>query len=404
MQNIVIEKPYQFIPPHRGKLWPSLIQRFQLVNPWLRRKHGVVAWECRHLPRLRTSLAAGHGILLTPNHCRPCDAIVMGLLAREAPCLMFAMASWHLFQQDRWTAFAIRRMGAFSIYREGIDRQAIDAAIRILEAAERPLIIFPEGAITRTNDQLQALLDGVAFISRAAAKRRIRRVPHGKVVIHPVALRYLFQGDVRRALDPVLTDIEHRLTWRPQRHLPLVERITKLGLTLLSLKEMEYLGQARTGAFKDRLAMLIDDLLGPWEEAWLGGRQTGAIVPRVKSLRMKIVPGMVRGEISAAERQRRWQQLADIYLAQQVASYPPDYLTTRLSEDRLLETVERFEEDLTDQVRVLGPTKVVIEVGEAIEASPTRSRKSATDPLMDRLRVELQGMLDRLALESPAFC
>ena len=66
----------------------------------------------------------------------------------------------------------------------------------------------------------------------------------GQVVVHPVALKYLLQSDLAEAVDPALTDIEHRLTWRPQRHLPLMDRITKVGLTLLGLKEIEHLGLA----------------------------------------------------------------------------------------------------------------------------------------------------------------
>src|SRR3970282_234877 len=104
----------------------------------------------------------------------PCDPIVMGFLARHVACYMFAMASWHLFNQDRFTAWAIQKMGGFSVYREGMDRQAIQTAIDILAQARRPLILFPEGTVTRTNDRLGALLDGVSFIARSAARKRQR--------------------------------------------------------------------------------------------------------------------------------------------------------------------------------------------------------------------------------------
>jgi hypothetical protein len=36
-------------------------------------------------------------------------------------------------------------MGAFSIKREGVDRQAIDTAIDVLVRADRPLVMFPRG-------------------------------------------------------------------------------------------------------------------------------------------------------------------------------------------------------------------------------------------------------------------
>jgi 1-acyl-sn-glycerol-3-phosphate acyltransferase len=341
--------------------------------------------------------------MLTPNHCRYADPLVLGWLARHVGCHVYAMASWHLFHQSSFMAWAIRKMGGFSVNREGVDRVAINTAVEILEKAERPLIIFPEGAVNRTNDRLHALLDGVAFIARNAAKRRKRHTPEGKVVVLPIALKYLFRGDLKQAVDEVLSEIEHRLSWQPQRHLPLLERIHKVGLTLLCLKEIEYFGGEQSGMIQERLQGLIDRLLQPLEIEWLGKPQQGAVVPRVKALRMKILPEMVQQRISEDERQRRWTQLADIYLAQQVSSYPPDYLVERPSIDRLLETIERFEEDLTDQVRLHGTFKVIIQVGEAIEVSPQRDRTAKVDPLMGQIEKGIQGMLDQLALESPSW-
>ena len=402
MQQILIEKPYRFIPPHRGTWWPTVIRDSNLPGLWLRRTEGVEGYELRGTEHLKKSLREGHGILLTPNHSRLADPLVMGWLAREAHCLVYAMASWHLFHKSRFMAWAIHKMGGFSVYREGVDRQAINVAIEILETAARPLVVFPEGAVSRTNDRLQALLDGVAFVARTAAKRRAKAVDGGQVVVHPVAIKYLFGGDFDATADPVLTEIEQRLSWQPQQHLPTDQRIAKVGLALLSLKELEYLGRTYSDALADRMQRLIDRLLCPLEEEWFHAPASGSVIPRVKALRMKIMPDMVHGRIEAQERQRRWRQLADIYVAQQISNYPPDYLS-HLSVDRLLETIERFEEDLTDQVRVHGHLRAVIEVGPPILVSPERDRRAAVDPLMVEIERQLQGMLDRLASESRLY-
>ena len=376
MQRIVVEEPYEFIPPHHGNWWPSFIQCFELHKRYLRKDEGVVDFECRNVERLKESLAAGHGIMLTPNHARPGDPIVMGVLAKAAKTHVYAMASWHLFKQDWFTAFAIRRMGGFSLYREGMDRQSINTAIKIIESAERPLIVFPEGSVTRTNDRVHALLDGVSFIARTAAKRRKKESADKKVVIHPVAIKYLFAGDLEAAVIPILEQIELRLSWQPLDDMPLLDRITKIGRALLSLKEIEYFGETQEGRLRDRLAGLINRLLVPLEQQWLGSEKDGPVVPRVKNLRMAILPDMVKGNVSDSERSKRWRQLADIYLAQQISCYPPDYLVERPSVSRILETVERFEEDLTDKAKPLGHLKAVIEVGEAIEVTTQRDRRA----------------------------
>jgi hypothetical protein len=144
----------------------------------------------------------------------------------------------------------------------------------------------------------------------------------------------------------------------------------------------------------------MDQLLGPIEQEWFGCVQTGPVVPRVRNLRVKILPDMVAGRVTPQERIRRWQQLAEIYLAQQLSAYPPDYLT-RPTVDRVLEMIEKFEEDLTDKARLHGNLKVVLQIGEAIEVSPERDKKAEIDPLMTQIQTSLQGMIDELAAASP---
>ncbi|MFP6676153.1 MAG: 1-acyl-sn-glycerol-3-phosphate acyltransferase [Pirellulaceae bacterium] len=399
MQKIIVERPYEFVPPHRGTWWPKLIAKFQLFAGHLRKVEGVVDHEIRHLDRLTESLNAGHGILITPNHCRNADPLVMGWLVRRTHCPVYALASWHLFNQGRFMAWAIRKMGGFSVNREGVDRQAINTAIDMLTSAERPLVIFPEGAVTRTNDRLHALLDGVAFIARTAAKRRSREDANKKVVVHPVGLKYLFGGDIQQQTSEVLGDIEQRLTWRRQDEMPLLRRVESVGRALLTLKELQYFGEPQPGSPGDRMSRLIEHLISPLEEEWLGDAKSGPVVPRIKSVRMKMLPEMLNGDMGAAERDRRWRQLEDLYLAQQISCYPSDYLHLP-TVDRVLETVERFEEDMTDKARVHGHLKVIIEIGEAIEVSPKRERKAAEDPLMVAIRERLEEMLERLAKES----
>jgi 1-acyl-sn-glycerol-3-phosphate acyltransferase len=295
--------------------------------------------------------------------------------------------------QDRLRTFMLRRAGAFSIYREGIDRSALNTAIEILENAERPLVIFPEGFISRTNDRLNDLMDGTALIARSAAKKRAKMQPPGKVVVHPIALRYTFHGDINASVTRMLDEIEARLSWRPQRHLQPLERIYKTGGALLALKEIEYLDRTQDGELGRRLERLINGILEPLEKEWLNGEHEGIVPARVKKLRSAILPDMTKGELDEAERERRWKQLADLYLAQALFNYPPDYVKSKPSPERLLETIERFEENLTDNVRVHGPIHATVTVGEAIEVPAAREGRGGGDPLMDQIEQQLRSML-----------
>jgi len=303
------------------------------------------------------------------------------------------MASSHLFMQGRLQRFLLRRAGAFSIYREGMDREALKCAIQITAEARRPLVLFPEGVISRHNDRLNPLMEGTAMIARSAAKQRAAAGRGGRVVVHPVAVRYVFNGDVAATVAPMLADIEHRLTWKTQSELPLVERIIKIGEALLALKETEFLGAPQTGDLSGRIQRLIDHLLCPIEGQWIKGRRETGVVARVKALRSALVSDLVAGSLAEAETEKRWDLLARLYLAQQLAFYPAGYFRPEPTPERILETAERFEEDMTDRVRKVSPIRALVDVGEAIEVSPERVRGAEGDPLMLGIQASLEAML-----------
>lgn len=398
MQRVVIDEPYEFVPPVYSDWWPWML-RFYLRR-YLRKAFGIHSVECRHVERLRASLAAGHSVILAPNHCRIGDPVVLGILGMEADCHLFAMASWHVFKQSRFQTFMTRRMGAFSVLREGSDRQAIDTAIDILVSRQRPLIMFPEGAITRHNDLIGEMMEGPSFIGRQAAKRLEKLGKPAGVVIHPVAIRYAFQGDLLQTLDPALSRLESRLSWQSQAHLSIVDRIGKLGHALLALREIEAFGEARHGNLYERAERLVNHLLSKLEANWKIGDTSGSVVARVKRIRTAILPDMVANKVTPEERARRWRDLADAYYAQQLSHYPRDYILREKNlPERVVETVERFEEDFTDQMTRNEPFHTVIQVGEAIPVGTQRSRDDLGDPITVDIRRQLQTMMNSLAAE-----
>jgi 1-acyl-sn-glycerol-3-phosphate acyltransferase len=400
MQKIIIEKPYRFIPPHRGDWIPSLIQRFRLNDYYLSHFEGVESHEIRHAERLSESLRRGDGIILAPNHCRYADPIALGWLARQVGVHLFAMASWHLYHHHWLKAWAIRLCGGFSVYREGVDRQSLDTAISAVVEARRPLVVFPEGAVFRTNDRLAPLLDGVSFLARNAAKRR-EKAGLSRAVIHPVAIKYLSGRDLTKSVEQALKSLEKRLGWAhpPIEDGPLT-RVRRLNEALLCLAEVRYFQQAQKGTAAQRRAALIEHLLGPLEQSWLGKVTGGNLLTRVKQLRTTMVPRLLQSDLSAPQRAQLWKELDAIYHAQQIGSYPTDYLQPA-TEMRMLEMLERTEEDLTGRVTIHRPLHAVLQVGHPIEVPAAKPPRGQADPLLEQLRCELEGMLDELSRESP---
>lgn len=356
-----------------------------------------------------------HGLLLAPNHCRISDALVLQHLTRTLRQPFFVMASSHLFRRNSVLKWALRRMGAFSVYREGVDRQAVETAIDIMVEGKRPLVIFPEGALNQANDRLNALMEGVSFIARTAAKKINKRnaETHAErgVFVVPIALRYLYHGHLDSTVGPMLSDIERRLSWRTAEKTPHVERIYKVGNALLGLKETEFIGQAQSGTIGDRMQQLIDHLLCPMEEEWIDGRNNGAAVNRVKELRKAIVPDMIEGDdgdgeevkLTQLELDRRWRQLEDMELAQALSLFPRDYIASNPTVDRILETVERMAENLIGEAQSHSPMKAIIQVGEPFRTSGKRDRNVDGDPVLSHIEQNLAEMLAALSSESQPY-
>lgn len=410
---IVTESPDEFVPPYEGKILPWLLSRYAIRL--LRTRHGVTEVEVRGAEKIEELLKRDHGLLLAPNHCRMGDALVLQHLTKVTGQPFFVMASSHLFRGNKLLKWALRGLGAFSVYREGVDRQAVEAAIDIIVQGKRPLVLFPEGALNQANDRLNALMEGVSFIARTAAKKvekRNRETNSERAVyVVPIALRYLFQGNLEETVSPMLSDIERRLSWRTEEQTPLIDRIYKVGSALLGLKEIEYIGSTQEGSIGDRLQHLIDHLLCPMEEEWLNGRNNGAVVNRVKELRKAVVPDMIEGDdadgqvvqLSQLELDRRWRQLQDMELAQALSLFPREYIASNPTVDRILETVERMAENLTGQAQSHPPMKVIIEVGEPWLTSGKRDRGSDGDPVLNYLETQLTQMLGKLSMESKLY-
>jgi 1-acyl-sn-glycerol-3-phosphate acyltransferase len=389
MNSVVSDKPYVPVLPYHGTLWLRLLGLY--MPRYLRRRYGISKLDIVGADKLRASISAGHGVLIAPNHCRDEDPFVLATLARAVGRPFFVVASAHLFMGGRLQRFLLRRAGAFSIYREGMDKQAVQTSIEILETASRPLVIFPEGHISRTNDRLTPMLEGTALIARQAAKKRAKE--NKKVVVHPVAVRYAFPFDVEAAAARMLDTIEARLTWRPSRDLAILDRVRKVGAGLLALKELEYLGHTQDGTIAERITKLTGAILRPLEAEWTNGNDDGHVVARVKRLRAAILPDLIKGDLDEKEKARRWRHLEDADLAQQLYHYPPDYIADGAPKGRLIETVERFEEDLTGTITLHGPVEATVTVGEAIEVSTGREARGEADPLMTAIDTQLRTML-----------
>ena len=340
---------------------------------------------------LQNSLAAGHRVLITPNHPSHADPFAIYEAASRIGTPIHIMAAWHVFaKHSRLMRWCLRCHGCFSIDREANDVSALRNAIEVLRTRHEPLVIFPEGEIYHCNDRVTPFREGAAAIALAAARKT-----HQPVTIIPTAIKYRYLDDPIPEILRVLDELEDRILWRPTPNEPIVRRIYRLGEAVLGLKELEYLGAAQVGTLPERIYSLGEIILSRLE------RRHG-LVPldsqpkRVKELRRTILTALATDAFPPDERKRLQDGLDDLFLVVQLYSYPGDYLQQpQPSRERIAETVDKLEEDVLkiSTARIRGRRMAFVQFAPPIEVPVTKSKTAAAE-LMQQTQQQIQTLLD----------
>ena len=396
--SLVLQRPYEFIPPHRGSMWPTFIQTFRIVDHYLRIKEGVRSFEVRNLDAFQSALRARKGILLAPNHCRYADPLVMGWPARLAKTHVYAMASWHLFNKSWLDGFAIRKMGGFSIHREASDRQSLETAIEILATAERPLILFPEGTTSRMNDDLKDLLDGIGFIARSAAKRSLKR-DGNPVVMLPVAIKYLCKTDCHPWLSACASQLESHLGLKSSDRLNVVNRVRRLADYWLETNEVQLFGSKQSGAYVTRRKSLANEILDRSCDRLSLSVDHEDVSARIRAMRSEIVTKRFMGSVNDLGQLE--SAAKDTVLCQELITFTDHYLAgDAVSGTRLVETLQRLQEICLGRAVQDFPLHAVIEFGAEINIPSEKAPRGQRDPLLDKLEGQLSSLIRGLSSEA----
>jgi hypothetical protein len=392
-------EPYRFIPPFRSTFWCRIGRRVVLRH--LRRKFGVVRWRFSGLEHLRESLSRQAGILLTPNHSRWSDPMLMGALGCEVRQFLYYVASYHLFRQSKIMGWVLNRLGGYSIWREGIDRQSIKATTSLLAEADRPVVLFPEGTWFRQNDKVGPLQEGLSLITRQTIRQTDR-----PIVIHPVAIKYWMLEDPSREMRRRLDHLERRLGWSAQSDCTLLARIEKLGGAMIALKEIEYLGSPQSGDLDQRIARITSSQVEQLENKHLGKAHDGWTLERIRRLRQLLTRELLEKATQHEQSRQTKKDLDDLLFLENLNAHSLEYVRENPSLERLAETIQRIEETVSDQIEApIAPMGADVQVGPAIDvrtfqASPPAGRKEG-DPLVQHLRQTIQTLLDQLLAQGP---
>ena len=340
---------------------------------------------------IQEALTATDGVLITPNHASHADPAAMYETADRLGRPFFFMATWHVFASKRWlTQRVLQWHGVFSVDREGTDLKAFKQAVRILQQEPYPLVIFPEGEIYHCNDRVTPFREGPAAIALSAGRRSQRPIQ-----CVPCAVKYRYIEDPTNALVALMSRLEQHIHWRPRTTQVLAKRIYDFGQAMMSLKEMEYLGQA-IYTLRQRIDGLARHILDHLELRDDTATSQACVPDRVKTLRHRILSRLADLDADHRQSERLNDNLDDLFLVVQLFSYPGDYVAERPTTERMAETLDKFEEDVLGRysATIRAPRRVIVRFGEPITIGKGRRQQITAGKLTEQLEGRVQQLLD----------
>lgn len=381
------------------RLSPLLVRLCRPLRHFIQRRvYRISSINVSGIEQLKSVLDQNCGVLLACNHVTCPDPFLLNAVADLAGRPLYFMTAWQVFGTSPWIKQQVlRRLGCFSVDREGTDLRAFRTAIDILASRSHPLVVFPEGEMYHTNDRVMPFHEGAASMLLTAARKSDR-----PVVCVPCALRYDYQTDPTPQLTALLDRMERRFFWRPDHERSLTERIDRLAQAALALKEIEHLGQTRLGTVADRVRHLCTTLLGRLEQQFELRTDVQNIPQRVKRLRQKVISQLVDLAPGDPRRLELQNVLDDVFLAVQLFSYPYEYLAESPTVERIAETIDKLEEDVlgVPHATVRGTRRASVVIGEPIPIESRKDQQPSVSQLTETIESRVQGLLDGLVESS----
>lgn len=319
--------------------------------------------------QIRDSINRGERLMFVMNHPTHSDPQVVTEVHRRLGVGSSFMAAYDVFLRSRLTAWAMQRMGHFSIDREASDRKAMSAGIQLLKGGERALNIFPEGNVFLMNDRGSPFLDGAAFIALKAQSV----LDQAAVKIVPMSMKFTHLTRPEEVVTRRMLDLGIRSGYefpKGSTQDP-VSAVTGLGRHMLAgyLKHHGFDTELLHGhaTLYESLAEFSHRLMGGLEEALeIAAASDAGLLDRIVKIRSRLHQRRTASDLPGDP---TLKPLADrAILALRIQGYLTPYVTVRPTIDRYDETVERIAEDFYSRAMPRsGPRRAMVRVHEPID-------------------------------------
>ncbi len=385
------DAPYRFTPPAPNALVAWVLRRFN--DRWyLPRKQRISSVTVEGSATLHRARRPGDAVLLLPNHPTHADAAILIESLRQIGVHTRMMAAYDVFLRSRLDAWVMRKLGAFSVDREGSDQAAMKEAMRTLTELSQPnkgawaLTIFPEGNVYLEGDRVTPFSDGAAFLALRAAKTLADK---GKTVwAVPVSIKVTHTTDVRAALRERLAALARFVEVGVEASGDIHQTLRAVGEAALrrNLKQRG-LDQPQADDLRGLIDAAADAVLRDLERKLeLTPKPGSSAIERVRAAR-RLIHEVRTDEGRAVDHAaaRVWADQA--MLAFRIASYSGNYVAEKATVDRVAETIEKLDEDMHGKwPRPWADRAAQVRFGEPIDVRGYLGEKRSRDAVMKLTR------------------
>lgn len=405
MPKRYFSEPYQFITPEESTWALDLIRHITpLYFPMVL---NIKGWRFPGLEHLKESYEKDAGILLSSNHQSGQDPFVLGKLAEASGRWFHFLASHHLFKQSELMGELLRRMGGYSIFRDGPDLVSVKKTVGLLREGRRAVLVFPEGTYFKQNDRVAPIQDGVSLMLRQAMRGSPRPIR-----LHAVAIKYWFLEDPMPELRQKWSRMQRE--WKIEQDsgeddLARLEGILRQGVIRLlgpAAKDLNHPDFPNRENFDTTLRKIMAREFGV--NVTTPECTMAAIWQVIRKRRQDLIRELhqTQGDFEAEEMVQ--SNLLSLLHWENALSLSMDYVREKPTVERVWETFARLEESLTDRESPFPkPVESVVCVGEGVDMA-TEAKALGLDPqgsgFAGVLRSRMQDLLDTITNEAPPDC